>query len=570
MTLPADPDAALAKLADAFRLQQAGHLDDAEAAYAKLLAGAPNDPVALINAGALALARNDVATAVARLERAVAQVPNNAIARNNLGFALLRAGRNTDALAALDRAIQLDPRYAQAHNNRGIALSQLARRADSIAAFERALALDPKLVDAAINLGDARAASGDHAAARAAYAAALARDPSNMRARTGAAFATALAGELDAARAALEALVAEHPDDATAWQTLAAVANWSWEHERAETAFRRALALAPGNRDAQFGIASTLLARGRFREGFAAFEHRPEGALDAETRFPQWPAWNGGQINGTLLVHGEQGLGDVIQFARFLPRARERAARLVLLVDGYSSSLAPLFRSLEAVDRIVTDAASLASEAIAARASILSLAHLLDTTADDLPGTIPYLAAPADRVDAWSARMADLPEPRVGLAWSVFARDRHAFVTAHKSIPAATLAPLVATPGIAWVSLQPGEAGDPAAFGALAHRISDFRHAIRDFGDTSALISGLDLVIAPDTAVAHLAGAMGKPVWLLDRYNCCWRWRLVPQSSPWYPTLAIHRQTRFGDWTDVVLRVRTDLAQWQSARATRA
>jgi tetratricopeptide (TPR) repeat protein len=565
MTLPADPNAALAKLADAFRLQQAGRLDDAEAAYAKLLAGAPNDPIALINAGALALARNDVATAIARLERAVAQVPNNAIARNNLGFALLRAGRNTDALVALDRAIQLNPGYAQAHNNRGIALSQLARRADAIAAFERALSLDRKLVDAAINLGDARAELGDHAAARAAYDAALSHDPSSVRARTGAAFATALAGELDPARAALEAIVAQHPDDAAAWQTLAAVANWSWKHERAETAFRRALALTPGNREAQFGIASTLLARGRFREGFAAFEHRPEGNLDPETRFPQWSPWNGGKIDGTLLVHAEQGLGDVIQFARFLPRVRERAARIVLLLDGYGSSLAPLFGSLEAVDRVVTDATKLASESIAARASILSLAHLLDTTADDLTPSIPYLAAPADRVDAWSKRITKLPRPRVGLAWSVFARDRHAFVTTHKSIPAAALASLVATPGIAWVSLQPGAAGDPAAFGALAPRIADFRHEIGDFGDTAALISELDLVIAPDTAVAHLAGAMGKPVWLLDRYNCCWRWRLAPQSSPWYPTLTIHRQTRFGDWSDVVEHVRNSLTRWQRA-----
>jgi tetratricopeptide (TPR) repeat protein len=567
MSPPGDANAALTRLADAFRLQQSGRLDEAEVAYAALLAASPDDPIALINAGALALARDDAVTAIARLERAVARVPGNAIARNNLGFALLSAGRNAEALAALDRAIALAPGYAQAHNNRGIALARLDRRADAGAAFERALAIDPALVDAAINLGDLRAEEGGHAAALAAYDAALARDPANVRARTGRAFATALAGELAAARTALEQLVAEHPADAPAWQTLAAVANWAWDHAAAEKAFRRSLEIAPGNREAQFGVASTLLARGRYPEGFAAFEARPEGIRDAQTQFPQWPPWTGAPLAGTLLVHGEQGLGDVVQFARFLPAARARAGSLVLYLDAYLKPLAPLLAGLPAVDRVITNLRDCATEPVMARASILSLAHLLGTTVEDLPGPMPYLAAPKERVAAWSAALAPLPRPRAGLAWSVLARDRHAFVTVHKSIPPAALLPLLETQGIAWVSLQPGAAGDPAAFARQAPVVADFRGGIRDLADTAALIGELDLIITPDTAVAHLAGALARPVWMLDRYNACWRWRLAADASPWYPTMTIWRQTRFGDWRGVIERVRLALAEWRDARA---
>jgi hypothetical protein len=148
--------------------------------------------------------------------------------------------------------------------------------------------------------------------------------------------------------------------------------------------------------------------------------------------------------------------------------------------------------------------------------------------------------------------MAAFAAPRVGLAWSVLARDAHAFVTRHKSVPVHVLAPVLAARGVSFVTLQPGSAGDPAAFGADASPIVDARAAI---ADTAALIDTLDLVICADTAVAHVAGALGKPVWMLDRFNTCWRWRLAADTSPWYPTMRIFRQDRLGDWTGVTDRL---------------
>lgn len=555
--------AALRALARAAELAQAGRLDDAETLYAKLLADSPRDPTLLINGGALALSRGDLPAALARLTRGVAVAPANAIAHGNLGFALLAAGRLAEAIDALERAVALKPDFAQAHNNRGIALERLGRRAEAIGAFERALALAPSYADAAINLGELANREGDPGAARAAFL--RAREPRPPAARAGLAFADAQDGRLDEAADALEALVAEAPGNAAFHQTLGTVQNWAWRHEEAEAAFRRALALAPGDRDAQFGIAATLLARGRFAEGFAAFEASRAGLAPEAPRLRKLRAWDGRPLAGTLVVHAEQGFGDVVQFARFVPQMRARAGRVVVFLDGYWTPLAPLLATLAGQDAVTTDPDALPDDAASARVSVLSLPHLAAARADALPPP-PYLAAPADRRDAWQARVAPLPGPRVGLAWAVASRDDHAYVARQRTLDGDSLGPLLDTGGVSFVSLQPGTAGDPGALGKRGGRVAHLGRAIADFGDTAALIDALDLVISTDTAVVHVAGALGKPVWMLDRFASCWRWRLDAEASPWYPSLRIFRQRRFGDWEAPVRDAAKALAAWRDAR----
>ena len=554
-----DDGGALRAIARAIELQHKGRLDDAEAVYAKLLATDDRDPTVLINAGVLALARGDVANSVARLERAVTLVPANAVAHGNLGFALIHASRPAEALTALDRAIALKPDFAQAHNNRGIALARLNRRDDARRAFERSLALLPAYAEAAINLGEVANQDGDAATARAAYQRVLNREPQHASARAGVAFADALEGRLDDAIVALERVVRDHPQFATAWQTLGAVRNWAWRHEDAEHAFRKALALDAGNRDVRFGIASSLLARGRYDEGFAAFEASRAGFVPSASALQRVPVWSGDPIEGPLVLHGEQGLGDVVQFARFMPRLKARVRHVLVWLDDYWKPLAPLLASLEGVDGIVTDAAALVGERALARCSFLSLPYLARAQPEALwDGR--YLAAPAERVAAWRTRVAAPGDVRVGLAWSVHARDDHGYVTRHKSIAPGALAPLLDVQGAKFHSLQPGPAGDASVFGDRSSRILPTGAAIGDFGDTAALIENLDLVITPDTAVAHVAGALGKPVWLLERFHGCWRWRLEAESTPWYPALRIFRQARFDDWHDVGARAATALA----------
>lgn len=560
--MPADTADELVLLGRAFELQQAGRLPEAEALYAQVLAANPDDPTALVNAGAVALARGDFRLAIARFERVVRLAPRNAVARSNLGFALIRAGHDSEALAALDRAVALNGDFAQAHNNRGIALARLGRTAEAIAAFERALRIDPRYVEAALNLGDQCNTAGDGDRAAAAFDRVLAVQPAHADALTGRAFAQSLRGDLAGAICALESITTQHPAHAPGWQTLGAVRNWAWDHAGAELAFGQALRLGPTNADAQFGIASTKLARGDYAAGWQAFEQRPDRGGDSGAAFARIPVWDGAPFAGTLVVYGEQGLGDVVQFARFIAAARARVRGLVLLLDGYRAPLAPLLASLAGVDEIAATSAGVHRDGAIARVSILSLPDRLGIGVDQLGTAARYLEPPADRAAAWRARMTAVASPRVGLAWSVLARDRHAFITRHRIIPPDVLAPLLATPGIAFVTLQPGAAGDPATLGQDAARIVDVREHIADFADTAALIDSLDLVITADTAVVHVAGALGKPVWMLDRYNACWRWRLAAETSPWHPTLRIFRQHRFGDWSGVAKDLAEAFARW--------
>lgn len=554
-----DDGGALRAIARAVELQQKGRLDDAEAIYARLLARDDRDPTVLINAGVLSLVRGEAPTAVARLQRAATLVPANAVALGNLGFALIHAGRAADALAALDRAVLLKPDFAQAHNNRGIALARMKRRDDAKRAFEQSLALLPAYAEAAINLGELANQDGDTSIAKSAYERVLTREPDHALARAGVAFADALEGRLDDSIAALERVVEDRPDLAAVWRTLGAVRNWAWRHDAAESAYREALSIDASNRDARFGVASSLLARGRYDEGFAAFEASRAGFAPAAPALQGLPAWSGDRLAGTLVLHGEQGLGDFVHFARFVPRLRDRVQRVVIWLDEYWKPLAPLLASLEGVDEIVTDANRPGREAPLARCSVLSLAHLAQAGPDTAWDGI-YLAAPADRIEAWRSRVDATASLRVGLAWSVHARDDHGYVTRHKSVAPDAILPLLDVRGVAFHSLQPGPAGDAAGFGARASRVIPSGRAIGDFGDTAALIENLDLVITPDTAVAHVAGALGKPVWLLERFHGCWRWRLEAETSPWYPTLRIFRQSRFNDWHEVVARAAAALA----------
>ena len=550
-------------LARALELHKAGRLAEAAKGYARHLAAHPDDPVALNNAAAAAMQLGDAALAIRHFERLVALDPQRAVGYNNLGYALIQVGRSNEAIRALERAIQLDPRFALAHGNLGIAYENVSRRTEAIAEFERALALEPGYADAAANLGEVLNRDGEHAQAKEVLKRALAVQPSHLGARAALAFADAMEGDLGGALATYERIVASAPRVSLFWETLGGLRAMAGDLAGSETAFRKALALEPNNTRMAFGLASSLLARGDYERGWRAFEQRADGCFGAPSRFGDIPQWDGAPLDGTLLVFCEQGLGDVIQFARFVPEARKRVRRLVFLADANWRTLAPLIATLQGVDDLCTDASELTAlaERPGARASTHSLPYLLGVRVETLPGPIPYLAPLAERVAAWRPRLEALPRPRVGLAWAVLARRDIAYALRQRAIPMALLTPVIAAARTSFVSLQLGEAGKLAQQGELAQCIVDLTADIRDFGDTAAIISELDLVISPDTSVTHVAGALGKPVWLLDRYNADWRWRLAEDRSPWYPTLRIFRQKRFGDWQEPIAQLAAALAR---------
>ena len=347
------------------------------------------------------------------------------------------------------------------------------------------------------------------------------------------------AGDLAAALAIYDGL----GDTAATLKNRGVILRQLGRFDDAEVAFRRALELTPNDADGTYYLGMMRLWRGDFAAGWRGYERRP--AIE-ELRTTQPAiferAWRGDDLAGRrLLVISEQGFGDAIQFVRYLPQLAARAARIVL---DCHPELARVFRAslpdIEVVER------GAAVPAVEATVMLLSLPHVTGmTSAREIPAAIPYLRAPPELTATWTTRAAAWPAPRVGIAWS--GRPSHPDERL-RSMALSALAPLIGLPA-GFVSLQVDEPSrrEITAQGWDA-RIIDPREAIDDFADTAALLKELDLVITVDTAVAHLAGALGRPVWLLLPYVCDWRWLGQRGTTPWYPTMRLFRQPEPGDW----------------------
>ena len=350
------------------------------------------------------------------------------------------------------------------------------------------------------------------------------------------------------------------PDSAIAWFNLGCVLQSLERDREAAACFERAIVLAPGYVEAHYNLAEARLRMGEFRAGWREFEWR--GRIPKFRRV--WssvsrPFWQGEPLEGRrLLLNAEQGMGDMIQFARYASRIAAMEGEVILRVYP------PLVRLMRgSLEKAVTVTSTADPKPDADFELMLMSAPLaLEDRIDGIPGKVPYLSAPADEVETWGKRLVDLPGLRVGLVWAGGRRpyDPVAMRTDRKrSLLSRHLKALVGIPGVSWVSLQKGIPAEDLAQVPPDLGLHDFMAEIDDFAGTAALIEALDLVIAVDTAVAHLAGALGKPVWLLSRFNGCWRWLLDRPDSPWYPTLILYRQNSLGDWEEVLGRVARDL-----------
>ncbi|WP_109118917.1 tetratricopeptide repeat-containing glycosyltransferase family protein [Azospirillum sp. TSO22-1] len=504
---------------------RAGRFDDARRVCRVCLAFDPANPDALqvlaLTAGGLGRWEE----AGAMLRRAIAV--NGALAplHNSLGNALQRLRRFPDAEACYRRAVALDPGFAEALYNRGITLWEQGRLAAAVRDYRRALTARPDYTKAYNNLGNALSNLERGAEAQTAYRAALALVPGSE-----------------------EVLL-----------NLGALAARGGRDDEAEALFRRALAANPGFAEAHTELGMLRLAKGSFRDGFAEFEWRRREAV-WRSQAPQLPGkpWAGEPLDGrTILLHAEQGFGDTIQFCRFAPRLRQLGARVLLLCP---KPLRRLLDSLPGIDGVV--AAGEPLPAFDVHLPLLSLPAALGTTLETIPAGIPYLQPDPAAAAAWRQRLGAHEGLKVGLVWAGAAR-RHdiaaSLVDRRRSLDLAQLRPLAGVKGVRFVSLQVGEAAAQAGGWPADSALIDPTAGVGDFADTAAVVANLDLVISVDTAVAHLAGALGRPVWLLSRFDGCWRWLRGRADSPWYPTLRVFRQPSPGDWPAVVRRVAAEL-----------
>jgi tetratricopeptide (TPR) repeat protein len=488
------------------------------------------EPVFHNSRGMTLLALRRIDEAIESFDRAIALTPG-AEAYAHRGNALFAAGRVEDALADYERVVSLRPMDARAHYNRGIALTRLTRYADAVDALDKATDLQSGFVDALVGRGNALRELERNEDALASYDRALAIDPLHVDA-------------------------------------LNNRANTLWDldrHDAALAGYDRALAIQPNHASARFNKGLLKLLRGEYEEGWLLHEARWGSALRGAARSFAQPLWLGetGLEGRTILLHAEQGLGDTLQFCRYAALVKARGARVVLEVPA---ALARLMQTLDGVDRIVVRGERLPEFDV--HCPLMSLPLALRGTVETIPARVPYLHAEPALAAAWRARVAAVSgaRPRVGLVWSGGRRPDlpHLWLeNARRDIAPALLAPLPGVAGIEFFSLQKGEDArsglrDIEAAGG-GGRVIDFTEELADFADTAALVDALDLVISVDTAVAHLAAAMGKPVWLMNRYDTCWRWMLRRTDSPWYPTVTQFRQPAPGAWRPVVAAIRERL-----------
>jgi tetratricopeptide (TPR) repeat protein len=532
-----------------------GQFSEAMAAYLQALALAPDLVDAHHNLGNVLQALGDHPAAIRSLKRAIILRLDTPEAHNSLGVALKAGGRTQQAVAWHRRALLLKPDYAGAHSNLGVALKALDRPLEASCRFRSALSLAPDYGAAFSNLAAALKEAGLAVPASVACRRALRLDPGDFRAHNNFGGALqqqsrpALAG--DAFRRALSL----QPDQLEAYTNLGGALMALGQPERALDVFERCLTLAPDNADARWNRGLCRLLLGEL--GPPAWEdYAWRWRLPATPTAPPaaaLPAWRGEQgQGGTLLLWAEQGYGDSIQFVRYAAVARQLGWRVLLDVPP---PLSRLFRSVAGAT--VAQSGTLLPR-VSAQCALPDLPGALATRQGTIPSKVPYLSADPALAGEWRHRLAACCGLKIGLAWRgnpSHSNDRH------RSLDAVALAQALALPGITLVSLQPDASTPELAALRLAAPMLDAGPALGDFADTAALIAGLDLVISVDSAVCHLAGALGHPVWTLLPFAPDWRWLRSRCDNPWYPTMRLFRQPRPGDWVSVYEALRLALSQ---------
>ena len=540
-------------LAKAFHDQ--GRRDEALEEYRRTIGLRADCAEAYFNVGLLFWETRRPEDAAAALREAVALAPGLAAAHNNLGIVLRALQQDDEALACFERAVQEHPGYAEAWCNAGRVLFDRERWDDAIGCFEHALALSPDYAQALHNLGLCHHKKGLLERAEACYRRVLTLHPGHHRAHIDMGNVCLDRGDLAGMADWYRKALAFTPEDRTGFANVARMFRDLGRWDESLALYDAALRLDPDNAEMRFSRSLIHLTLGRFAEGWPGYEwrcRRTEWAKAYPHALPS-PRWRGEPLDGrTLLVHHEQGFGDTLQFVRYLPLAKARGGRVLFEVPA---ALHRLLRSVEGADDIVVLAADGPTRAPHdLHVPLLSLPGIFGTMLECVPDRVPYLFPDPQKAACWAERLDPLAL-NVGVVWS---GSRWTPRLAEKSCPLELLLTLAPLPGIRWVALQKDA---PPIELATAHAagLTIWGPELGDFSDTAAAVAGLDLVIAVDTAVAHLAGAMGKPVWVLLSRSADWRWLLDRTDSPWYPTMRLYRQEHGSGREGVVARVGRDL-----------
>ena len=598
-----DPALAPAHLNRGHALRNIARPAQAVSSYAAACAAWPQLLEAHMSLGSLLLERSRFEDALAAYDQAIAIRTDRADAHLGRGGALLGLGRPEEALRSSRTALELRADYADAHMACGLALKALHCPHAALESYDRAIAISPDYAEALFNRGNLLASLSQPERAIDSYQRAVASRPRFAAAHFNRGNVHRELRQWEAALASYARAIDADGEHAEAYCNRALVLRELNQHEAALASYERAIALRPGAAAAHLGRGNLLYELHRVHEALASYDaalaHQADPAERAEIRFnrshallaggdfeggwrdfeSRWdnrwgramrqarsfsePLWRGEMplAGRSILLHAEQGLGDTLQFCRFAKSVSALGARVILEVQA---SLASLLASLQGVDHLVVQGDPLPP--FDCHCPLLSLPLAMKTTLRTIPAQIPYLRSTEERLRYWRQRMGARERRRIGLVWSGgFRPDQPELrsINDRRNIPLAKLRSL-RHPCLEFYSLQKGPSAQSELAELLARgwdgpEIRDCASELEDFADTAALIEQLDLVISVDTSAAHLAGALGKPVWILNRYDSCWRWLLDRSDSPWYPSARLYRQEQPGDWDGVLRQVARDL-----------
>ncbi len=517
-------------LASAVQQHQSGRLEQAEQLYRQIIQAEPKHADAWHLLGVVASQSGRHAEAADCIGRAIALNPKAAAFYGNLGNVYTSLGKIEEAVNAFQQALRLKPDFVDAHLNLGIALKDQGQLDEAVTCFQQALGLQADHPVAHNNLGIVYREQGKHEAA------------------------------LDCYRQALR-LKPRFPD---ALNNLANVLNDLGRLEEAIPLYRQAIALQPDFAEAHLSLATALLLAGDLQAGWAEYEWR---FVCRRPELPEFykPRWDGSPLNGrTILLYGEQGLGDKLQFMRYACLVKARGGRVVVACNHV---LQDLFSRCAGIDQFIPIPGP-DLPPFDVYAPLLSLPGILGTTEETIPGDVPYLFADPQLVQSWKEKLSGNTAFKIGIVWQGSAST---YGAQGRSISLKQFAPLGQVDGIQLYSLQRGKGSEQLAEMSDQLQVDEFDGRLDEntgaFMDTAAVMMNLDLVITADTSIAHLAGGLGVPVWVAIPFLSDWRWFVGREDTPWYPTMRLFRQTRIGDWEPVFQRIAEELKRHVAAHA---
>jgi tetratricopeptide (TPR) repeat protein len=547
-----DKRAAPAQFSQGAALHQQGKLADAERIYREVLQRQPNHFDALHLLGVIALQTQRTEQGVELIRTAIELNPNVAAPHSDLSVALTELKRPTEALASCNRAIALKPDFAEAHNNRGNALLELKRQTEALASYDRAIALKPDYAKAFNNRGNALTELKRPTEALVSYDRAITLNADFAEAYNNRGNALTELKRSAEAVASYDRAIAVKSDYAEAHYNRGNALTGLKRPAEAVASYGRAIALRPDYAEAYWNQSLCFLLMGNFEQGLLQYEWRKK--LDepiAVRSYPQ-PLWLGKEniARKALFIYWEQGFGDTIQFCRYAKLVEMRGAKVIMSVQ---EPLRELLKQISPTIQIMKSNEDPTD--FDYHCPLLSLPLAFATTLETIPAERQYIRSHEELRASWAARLPPRTKPRIGVVWSGAAGRNNDY---NRSMELQELLPIF-SPVADWTCLQKEIREGDSAVLRQAGCIAFFGDDLEDFSDTAALMDLMDLVITIDTSVAHLAGAMGKPVWILLAYNHDWRWLLERNDSPWYPSARLFSQQQLGNWAAVIDQVRNEL-----------